>query len=241
MMWRKLSRNDAAAISEEWNSCSTEAFLSIMESWDSELSGSLSNEYRKLRDFINRTYDESIDDVSDTQRRQYIGDLLFGLKMYDHFCRNGMNASIASDDDVWSYIQIRVVPDLVYRRWSEKEGDERINNDRFWKNPRRIWMKTLWWYIHLSLQNNSIEATKKILMDNTSDDITQLVERTGGGYRVDLYRSMMKRYSESEKRGRTLLRNVLKLNVVFCATAEPLLFELGVDEYVEKLFSYFGA
>lgn len=134
---------------------------------------------------------------------------------------------------------MKVIPEIIFDRWPADDVGGNINQERFWKNPRRIWLKTLWWYIHLSLQNNSIAETKRILSGNNSDTISQLVERSGVGYRIELYRAIMKRLSISELNDRHLLRKVLKLNVVHCATIEPLLFVSGVDDYVENLFSYF--
>jgi len=169
-----------------------------------------------------------------------LADLFLGLKMYaflnDDF---DMNASTASDDDIWRFIQMKVVPDLLFDRWSEDNGSDRINDDRFWKDSRRMWLKTMWWYIHLSLQGDSLVETKRILMGNGSDDISQLVERSGSGYRVDLYREIMRRYHESGRKDKQILRKVLKLNVVRCATVEPLLFSSGIEDYVNDLFEYF--
>lgn len=158
----------------------------------------------------------------------------------------GLLPSNAADDDIWRYIQMRVVPDLVFHRWQhcEDEGaddSERIKADSFWKDPRRIWMKSRWWYIHLSIQDNSLDETKKILIKNSMDEISQLVERPGSGYRVDLCRAIMKRYASSPKKDRLLLRKVMKLNTVKCSTMEPLLFKSGIENYVEELFAYFEA
>jgi len=103
-----------------------------------------------------------------------------------------------------------------------------------------MWLKTLWWYVHLSLQNDSVEETKDILSSNSSDDISQLVERSGGGYRIELYRAIMKRYGMTADHSGHLLRRVLKLNLVKCEAIEPLLLGKNIDEYVEDLFRYFG-
>ena len=239
MNWKTLSRSDASSIAGEWNSVSGDSFMGIMESWDNELPSTLPDDYRKLREGLWKIHTSS-EGAPDKGSRKYSADLDFGLRMYA-FLRDGfgMTASTASDDDIWRFIHMKVVPDMIFDRWRSEENEtNRINNDRFWKDSRRMWLKTVWWYIHLSLQNGSLDETRKVLEGNGSDDISQLVERSGAGYRVDLYRAIMKRYSNSS-RDRLLLRKVLKLNVVRCATVEPLLFSSGIENYVESLFEYF--
>ncbi len=215
-------------------------FDSLLSYWDRDLYKELSSiDDGKLRGRISNAFEESFDQSQDYN--QYSRNLEFALQLYritvDEF---GMTPAIASDDDVWRYIQMRLVPNLVYRRWNEASG-KRINDERFWRDSRRMWLKSLWWYVHLSLQNGSIDETRKVLSENNADDISQLLDRPGSGYRVELCRAIMRRYSQCPDHGRHLLRNVLKLNVVRCVTMEPLLVEAGIDEYVNELFRYFDA
>ena len=90
----------------------------------------------------------------------------------------------------------------------------------FIKTSRRIWLKTIWWYVHLSWQNN-INETYNILINNTTDTILQLVERPGLGYNVELYRELMKQYNNYEDSSRNLFRTVLKLNTAQMLTTVP--------------------
>ena len=80
--------------------------------------------------------------------------------------------------------------------------------------------KTIWWYVHLSWQNN-INETYNILINNTTDTILQLVERPGLGYNVELYRELMKQYNNYEDSSRNLFRTVLKLNTAQMLTTVP--------------------
>ena len=155
----------------------------------------------------------------------------------------GMTPVIASDDDVWRYIQMVSVPDVLYRRWGPK-NDRRINSERFYSDHRRMWLKALWWYVYLSWQESSrhpLEETARILDGNGIDSISQIVDRPGIGYNKDLYRAIMRRFSDSPVRSGEMLRKILKLNVVRCSTLEPSLFDSGIDAYVESLFRYYGA
>ncbi|MFA7063185.1 MAG: DUF6339 family protein [Methanomethylophilus sp.] len=171
-------------------------------------------------------------------KNRYPADLHFGLEMYKLLNSYGMYPCMASDDDVWRYIQIKVVPDLITRRWPASSENKRINDERMWSNPRRIWLKTIWWYVYLSLQDNSLEETENILKNNTSDDISQLVERSGNGYHTELYRTIMKVYGSTPHQNSNLLRRVLKLNIVRCATVIPELYDGGISAYVYGLFDY---
>src|SRR5699024_2789395 len=87
---------------------------------------------------------------------QYEFDLLFGLEVYEILNESiGFNNRVASNDDIWRYLMIRVIPDITHARWGKSE-------DRFFKTSRRIWLKTIWWYIELSWKDNK-ENTYEIL------------------------------------------------------------------------------
>ena len=105
----------------------------------------------------------------------------------------------------------------------------------FYQTSRRIWLKTIWWYIHLSWQN-SIDETYKILIGNTTDTILQLVERPGLGYNVELFREIMKQYANYSDSSRNLFRTVLKLNTAKILTTSPELVDGGIEKYVDSLF-----
>lgn len=186
----------------------------------------------ELGDRLRRLDRETGMSIAD-EKSKYDNDLRFAIGMYsilrDDF---GITDIEASDDGIWRYIQMDLIPDVIYLRWPGV--DQGINEDRMWRNGRRIWLKTLWWYIHLSRQN-SIEETYEILKSNSSDDISQLIERTGIGYRCDLYREIMRQYAEHDHSGH-LLRRVLKLNVAICGSVEPLLCNDGLRGYVAFLY-----
>ena len=99
------------------------------------------------------------------------------------------------------------------------------------------WLKNIWWYIHLSW-NNDEQTTHDIIRNNTTDTILNLVERPGLGYYVDVYREIMKRYSDCNDRD--LFRKVLKLNTARLLTTSPELVDGGIEAYVEGLFRTAG-
>lgn len=165
-----------------------------------------------------------------TNKLDYKFDLLFGLKLYSVLSEEvNFTVRMASNDDIWRYLSIRVIPDIVHARWE-------FNEDHFYKIPRRIWLKTLWWYIHLSWMGNE-KDTYDILKNNSTDTILQLVERPGIGYYIMVYRELMAQYSEYDDTSRNLFRQVLKLNTARLLTTSPELYDGGVTAYVNDLFS----
>lgn len=163
----------------------------------------------------------------------YNFDLHIGLILYrilKEFC--GFSERLAAKNELWRYISLEVLPDLVYERVG-------INEQRYYKGTRRIWLKSVWWYIHLSWQGTE-EETFNTLKDFTSDEILQLLDRSGsGGYRVELTREIMRQYKEySSSRVPLLFRRVLKLNTARLKMVEPSLVGGGIEQYVNDLFVY---
>lgn len=226
MRWKTLSKADADMLMQRWKD----------KPWEKYDSDYIDIRNELLNAMKSTAFDLDIE-KSKIQNAGYEFDLLFGLKLFHILAiNNKMNPRTASDDGVWRYISIHVVPDIVFLRWG-------LNPIRFWKESRRIWLKTLWWYIYLSWQGDS-EKTFEVLKDNTTDEIVQLVERSGPfGYRVDLCRNIMAYYGslgeEQKKRSSQIFRRVMKLNTARVKVVEPALLAGGEKEYVKELFEYF--
>lgn len=237
--WERLSKDAASRTVEIWEKMDRDDYSRLNEQWSSAGPSDLSPFYTELRQSITSLEAESRKNVEGfSAKNRYPADLYFAVRLYSLLNEKGMRPCDASDDDIWRYLQIRAVPDLINARWKPTDGEKRINDERMWEHPRRIWLKILWWYVHLSLQDGSLEKTEDVLKNNGSDDISQLVERAGNGYRLELYRTIMKKYGETPHQGSLLLRRVLKLNIVRCATIEPQLNPGGIEAYVTELFQY---
>lgn len=201
----------------------------------------LSPRESELRDALVSAFNDVLSylqiDKEDISRKSYQFDMEYGIKIYRILdIESNFTLRQAANLDIWRYLSIKVIPDIVYYRWGLHEG-------RFWKEPRRIWLKTIWWYIYLSWQGNEAD-TAEVLKDNTTDEIVQLVERAGSlGYRVNLTREIIKIYGtlSKEEKGRNnmIFRKVMKLNTARVKTIEPELHPLGHETYVKELFSYF--
>ena len=148
---------------------------------------------------------------------------------------------MANDDDIWRYISCKVFPDITYERYPapEKEIKElggHLHHKRFYSHTRRIWLKTLWWYVFLSWQGNS-EKTRSVLKEFGTDTISDLIERTGQGYRVLMYRQLMLSYSQVDNKSSDLFNTIQKQNLVNCRTVEPALVDNAEQGYIKSLFN----
>ncbi|WP_093072133.1 hypothetical protein [Salisediminibacterium halotolerans] len=228
MIWNQLNKKDAEIIFSEWNE---DRPLPSHEPSDGELRELLINDFQSVLD------DLGLEEEDVSSKQNYRVDLEFGLKLYERlFSFQSFSIRTASDNDFWRYLSVSVIPDIVFLRWG-------LNESRYWKEPRRIWLRTIFWYIHLSWQG-SLEETRRILYDNSTDDIVQLVERIGSnGYREKFSRALMKYYGsydkENKSRGQSVFRKVMKLNTAKVETIEPELYAEGEEIYVRELFEYF--
>ena len=164
----------------------------------------------------------------------YAFDLHIGLILYRILNEKyNFTERLAAQDEIWRYLSLEVFPDLVYERFG-------VNDQRFYRGTRRIWLKSIWWYIHLSWQGTE-EATFDTLKDNSADEILQLLDRSGsGGYRIELTREIMRQYKlYMDSKVPQLFRRVLKLNTARLNMIEPSLVEGGIQSYVTDLYNYF--
>lgn len=202
----------------------------------------LSDDYNSMRNDIVSIFNETLKEIGITeeeigkQNYSYQIDCLFGLKFYKLMNEKyNMTIRIASNEKIWRYISVVIVPDIVEKRYGIGHPD------RFWKKSNRIWLRCIWWYIHLSWQGSEKE-TFKILKDNSTDEILQLVDRCGrGGYRLGLYREIMRIYGEMdpiERRKSQIFRRLMVLNTARIQVIEPGLVNGGETQYVKDMCSY---
>ena len=196
----------------------------------------LTSEYIKIREELITIHNE----VRKNYSKDYEIDLYFGIKLYNYFLGiQGFNMRVASDDDFWRYLSLKVVPDLVCTRWGLD------NASHYYERTTRIWLKTIWWYIHLSWQGDE-QSTVEVLVNNTTDEILNLVERAGRkGYYVEVYRNIMyfyskvpmeRKYIKKDKGTDRLFRQIMILNTARTTVMEPSLCLGGEREYVKGIF-----
>lgn len=224
MVFKKLSKHEAEIAMREW--INTQKIPNLNEA------------YKKLRDEILEIYEQVKD------KKEYELDLHFGAKLYSYFkYKKELNMRVASDDDFWRYLSLKVIPDIVAERWG-------VNNpSHYYERGTRIWLKSIWWYIDLSWQGDE-EETIEVLRGNTTDEILNLVERAGRhGYYKNVYSNIMyffskipqeRRYSTVNGKSDRLFRKIMKLNTARCMVIEPALYLGGERGYVKALFKDLG-
>lgn len=238
--FRALSMTEAKRWAQDVDRFTDDEFSLQVECWKKYEVDLPDSSYAELRAIGLEAF-ERPGGASLPTRKMYPIDVEVGLDVYDYLSQNGFTAVEASDDDIWRFISIKVFPDLTYLRYPDPEKETReqggrINRKRFFSHTRRIWIKTLWWYVHLSWQG-SVNATRAVLAGNGANIISHFIETPGKGYRVDLYRTLMRHYADREDKSDKLFRSVAKLNGAECRNIEPALLPGGVAEYCYVLFS----
>jgi hypothetical protein len=240
---KELTREQAREAMDHWKSIADQAMS------DASLLPKLGDYWQKKRETLQSRYykvKERLDGRSDN----YSIDVYMGLCLYELLRHDGFTMRMASDDGFWRYMSLKVVPDLVADRWG-KDAE-----DHYWAKPSRNWLRSLWWYVHLSWQGD-LASTGDLLGNSrfSTDTILNLEERTGrSGTYIDVYRKIMYYYSiipedrlksinetlhKSDKHA-TLFRTVMKLNTARSLTIDPSLYEGGTDGYVKSLFEETG-
>ncbi len=237
----KLTIEEAIRIVDSYDSMSPNQFGDVvLYKWQQGIidTSELTEYDTEVRKELKEVFDSFYEEAKKDRRQFYSLDLAMGIKIFSLLnpYETEFSLSDASDDDVWRYITIRIIPDLTYLRYPPRheKGAKNINKKRFFSEKRRIWIKSLWWYIYLSWQGD-YKTTYDVLKDNATDNINKLIETPGRGYRLSLYRAIMREYAKREhKTG--YFAGVTKLNNAKCKTIEPSLMEMGEEVYVKELF-----
>lgn len=234
---KKFTKSQAKGFAEEIDELPVAAFNDLVASWKQHNVSDFSDEYTDLREKIIAAYEDAKRDNDN-----YTVDLKVGLALYKELNPSkGFSVVMASDDDIWRYLSCKVFPDITYARYPKPEKEIRekgghLNHKRFYSHTRRIWIKTLWWYVFLSWQGSE-SKTFDVLKHFGTDTISDFIERTGQGYRIWLYRQLMLSYSRVENKSSDMFNRIQKQNLVNCRTIEPALVKDAEKGYVETLFN----
>lgn len=234
--YKRLTKVDAADFVNSVDYLSDTAFDDLVMQWEINSVEGFDESYLDLRNNVIAEY-KQYKNASD-----YELDIRIGLCLYEELSlqKNAFTNVLANDDDIWRYLSCKVFPDITHRRYppteKNKASGHRLNTKRFYEHTRRIWVKTLWWYIHLSWQGNA-QSTYDVLKKFGVDTISQLIERPGKGYRLPLYRALMKEYADLKDTNITSnqFNKIQKMNLVNCRSVEPALSEGGEVGYVKRL------
>lgn len=236
MRYKRLSLNDAKAIISQYDNMNDVEFQDLTEHWKAYDTIENDPSYGSFRETLLKAFKDAL--AESEGKLSYLLDLRMGICIYQ-LMPLGKDFSIisANDDDIWRYISVKIMPDITYIRYPDPaKGDIRINSKRFYRGTRRIWLKTLWWYVHLSWQG-SAEKTFAVLKDNATDNINKLIETPGKGYRLNLYRNIVREYSETTPHKAKDFAAITKLNNAKCMSVEPELIHGGERAYAKQLIS----
>ncbi len=234
MRYKRMSLNDAKAVITQYDNMNDIEFTNLTDHWKAYDTIENDPSYSEFRNLLLETFQNALAETDG--KMNYLLDLRVGLCLYQ-LMPLGKDFSIisANDDDIWRYISVRIMPDITYLRYPDPaKGDIRINSKRFYRGTRRIWLKTLWWYVHLSWQGSE-KKTFDILKNNATDNINKLIETPGKGYRLSLYRNMVREYAETAPHKAKDFAAITKLNNVKCMSVEPELIAGGEKQYVSQL------
>lgn len=221
MRFKRLNISDSVSKMELWKENSTEYL-------DSELD----QEYTDLRQKLLAGFSNI------EPGHKYRTDYQFGYLLYVTLEKFGFTQRDAADDDKWRFLSLCVIPDLVAKRWGKSA------EIRYYKQGDRIWLKTIWWYIHLSKQP-TLEETVKVIANNTTDEILNLVDRIGrNGYNIEVFRFIMYYYWKARQVNTMIgskdFRRVMILHTALNMNVIPDLCMGGSEGYVKLLFNMAG-
>ena len=188
----------------------------------------IKSDYEALRENIqnlNKQVRQEVMKNPGIKRPDYYIDAHLGLALYEYLWTiPEFSMRVAANDGFWRYLSVMVVPDVVAQRWGKD------NHAHFWSQPRRVWLRSIWWYVHLAWQDD-LELTKKVLECShfTTDTILNFEEKD------------LKRYSRG-KAGNSddLFRVVMKLNTAKMMVMEPALCLGGEKAYAQELYKDVG-
>ena len=255
----KLSFNDAKTKIEAYDYMSDTEFSDQIRHW-AMFDVPVDNygiEYKLIRDGVVETFKTVL--AESGNRIDYNLDLKVGIRLYELLNPlDDFTVIEANDDDIWRYISVIVMPDITFIRYPNQRDDVRIISEyipnlsyaigvktekdsvrlkkkRFYSHTRRIWLKTLWWYIHLGWQGDS-KSTYEVLKNNGTNIISHFIERPGRGYREQLFRCMLYAFSMLPEQRDKTFRAAAKLNLAKCVSLEPALTDGGETQYSKMLF-----
>lgn len=222
----------------------------LMKTWkENQKVPTLSGEDKKMREFLQKAA-QKVEEENKSNSSYYI-DVHFGMALYSYLSQQSwFSLRTAENDDFWRYLSLKIVPDLVAKRWGYDQ------DSRYWKTPKRIWLSAIWWYIYLSWQGSEQETLQLLdLKRFSTDNILNLVERPGrkGSY-IEVMRLIMKYYGEIPEdilkatitkiqqynKKETLFRGIMKLNTAKTIVLIPEFVKDGVEGYVKGLFFDMG-
>jgi hypothetical protein len=161
---------------------------------------------------------------------------------WNHLARIG--EGMASSPDCWRWFAVRIVPDLIIRRWANENG--RVTAERFLNTTKvRCWPQHLWWYAWVCCDATGEINPELFSFMKSADARSSMLERTGGGYSRSILQAVITQIiqvgasGESEHSTEFLLRGMMvRLSWLSGARNISALDEQGRQELTGELCSW---
>ena len=121
MEWKILSKLDASAITNTWQQMDKDTFNDMVADWPKQIELEMPEEYKPLRTEVIKVYENSKikvrDNVDYRKKKEYFTDLFFALDFYEIMKKYNFSVRMASNDQVWMYLCVKIFPDIVHDRY----------------------------------------------------------------------------------------------------------------------------
>ena len=112
MDWELLSKIDASSITGVWQKMEKKDFNAMVSCWGNRIREDIPNSYVQLRDDVVNAYYETKKEIQKNaeyrKRKDYLTDLIFGIKLYQILNQYNFNVRNASNDQVWIFLCVRI-------------------------------------------------------------------------------------------------------------------------------------
>lgn len=231
------------------NNTECQKFMGEWIACEGTKSPKLDEDYSVIRKDLTALFSKTLEAQEQYKgRSDYFVDVDYGIRIFEYFEQQPwFNLRVASDIGFWRFLSIMVIPEVVEERWGYD------NEDHYWRKPTRVWLRSIWWYIYISMNDNLEETRTMLMMDKFSTDtILNLIERSGrDGMNINVYKCIIKLYSfvkkeaiyefkKKSKKSDDLFRAVMRLNTARSVVLEPEFYYGGIVGYVFSLFESLG-
>ena len=176
----------------------------------------LKNIRNKILDFMEKQHFKTINSNRDiTKFDRELG--IFLLNLLD------LTPSIAADIEMWAYMNIELMPDLLKARW---ESNGKINYERYY-DPSRNYLGSLWWSAYLC-------NDKELYRNLNADQFVGWFERTSIRGLPNFLENFLKGLNKNIKRN-------VPIKDVFRALIKEVNKKLAYINYLSLTDSDFGS
>jgi|GEM_PF-6312206 len=128
--------------------------------------------------------------------------------LWEYLRGERLSLSQAADCGIWRWMAIRVLPDLIFRRFKGT-----ISEDRYLSvgAAKRCWPLRMYWMAWMCSNENGVINNDTLAVLAKTDIQSGILERTGGGYDREMYHAILSVLRSQRTEGRArLARGMMK-------------------------------